>query len=154
MTTTIYNWYTYNRHREKLRELRENSFSSYMTHLFDNYQTTLFIISSNCLFCGKSDKNYGDKDVYELILVWCLTSNRCPHCLGGMWHKEIINGPIISLQEFNIFKTSMLWMMFTTFTKKNTASIPVWCWHEKIKDLNPDSILVPMNRRFMGWYDI
>ena len=69
MTTTIYNWYTYNRHREKLRELRENSFSSYMTHLFDNYQTTLFIISSNCLFCGKSDKNYGDKDVYELILV-------------------------------------------------------------------------------------
>ena len=72
MTTTTYNWYTYNGHMEKLRELRENWCSSYMTHLLDNYQTTLFDISSNCLFCGNSDKNYGDKDVWTdpCVNIW------------------------------------------------------------------------------------
>ena len=78
MTTTMYNWYTYNRHMEKLRELRENWCSSYMTYLFDNDQTTLFDISSNFMFCGNSHKNYGDKDVYELILVWIFDFQSMP----------------------------------------------------------------------------
>ena len=35
--------------------------SNYMTPLCDKYQTAHFEISSNCLFCGNSDKNYGKK---------------------------------------------------------------------------------------------
>ena len=32
--------------------------------------------------------------------------------------KEIMNGPIVTVQELNIFKASMLWMTCTTFTTK------------------------------------
>ena len=76
MTTTVYNWYTYNRHMAKLRALRKNWCSSHS--LFDNYQTTLFDISSNFMFCGNSDKDYGGKDVYELTLVWIFDFQSMP----------------------------------------------------------------------------
>ena len=42
--------------------------SNYMTPLCDNYQTAHFDISSNCLFCGNSEKNYGEKDGRSIIL--------------------------------------------------------------------------------------
>ena len=53
------------------------------------------------------------------------TSSRCLQCLGGS---------VVSIQEWNIFNTSMPRFMFTIFgTKKNRASIHAWCWHEKKK---------------------
>ena len=122
MTTTKLNWYTYNRLREKLMELREQLMLLHVTwHTpFDNYQTTLFDISSNCLVCGNSDKNYSDKDGHELILVWIfdfqsMLSLSSEHVITG-----ITNGPIVSVQELNIFKTCMLWMMFTVFATKKS----------------------------------
>ena len=78
MTTTIYIWYTCNRYRKKLMELKETWCSIYMTHPLDIYQTTVFIISSNCLFYGNSDIDYGDKDVHELILVWIFDFQSMP----------------------------------------------------------------------------
>ena len=42
--------------------------SNYMTPLCDNNQTTHSEISSNCLFCGNSDKNYGEKGGYQFRL--------------------------------------------------------------------------------------
>ena len=89
--------------------------SSYMTHPF----WQLSDISSNWLVCGNSDKNYGDKDGHELILVWIfdfqsMLSLSSEHVITG-----ITNGPIVSVHELNIFKTCMLWMMFTVFATKN-----------------------------------
>ena len=92
--------------------------SSYMTYLFDNYQTTLFDISSNCLVCGNSDNNYGDKDGHELILAWIFHFQSMPSLSSKHVIARITNGPIVSVQELNIFKTCMLWMMFTIFATK------------------------------------
>ena len=118
MTTTKLSWYTYNRLMKKLRELRKNWCSSYMTHPFDNYRTTLFDISSNCLVRGNSDKKYGDKEWHELILVWIFDFQSMPSLSYEYVIKGITNGPVVSVQELNIFKTFMLWMMFTIFATK------------------------------------
>ena len=66
MTITKLSWYTYNRLMEKLRGKTDVPMTR---HNIDNYQTTLFDISTNCLVCGNSDKIYGDKDGHELIFV-------------------------------------------------------------------------------------
>ena len=50
-------------------ELRERLMFQLHDTSFGNYHTNLFDISSNCLVCGNSDKNYGDKDGYEVTLV-------------------------------------------------------------------------------------
>ena len=156
MTTIMYNWYTYNRHRhrEKLRKLWENWYSSYITQCFDNYQTTLFIISSNFLFSGNSDKNYGDKDVCELILVWIFDFQSMPSLSWGHVIKEIMIGLILSVQELNIFQTSMLWMMLTIFMIKLEHQFLFDVDTKRKKDPNMASIMVPANMRFLGWYDI
>ena len=100
MTTTKLNWYTYNRLTEMLRELRENWCSSYMTNLFDNYQTTLFDISSNYLVCGNYGKNYGDTNRHELILVWIFDFQSIPslsyeHVIKGKMNDPYKNWPCL-----------------------------------------------------------
>ena len=108
--------------------------SNYMTPLCDNYQTAHFEISSNCLFCGNSDKNYGEKGGYQLILVRIFNFQSMPSMSWRHVIKGMINGSVVSIQEWNISKTSMPRFMFTIFaTTKNRALIHAWCWHEKKK---------------------
>ena len=100
--------------------------SNYMTPLCDNYQTAHSEISSNCLFCGNSDKNYGGRGGYQLILVRIfnfqpMASMSWRHTIKGM-----TNGSVVSIQECNIFKTSMPRFMFTicATTKKEHQFMP------------------------------
>ena len=75
-----------------------------------------------------------ENDGYELILIRIFNFQLMPsmswkHAIKGMTH-----GPDVSMQELNIFKTSMPRFMFTIFAgTKNRASIHAWCWHEKKK---------------------
>ena len=92
--------------------------SNYITPLCDNYQTAHFEISSNCLFCGNSDKNYGEKGGYQLILVRIFNFQSMPSMSWRHAIKGMTNGSDVSIQEWNIFKTSMPRFMFTIFTTK------------------------------------
>ena len=82
-------------------------------HLF--VTITRQLISSNCLFCGNSDKNYGEQDGYELVLVWIFNFQSMPTMSWRDAIKGMTNGPLVSMQELNIFKTSMPRCMFTIF---------------------------------------
>ena len=94
--------------------------SKYMTPLCDNYQTAHVEISSNCLFCGNSDKNFGEKGGYQLILVRIFNFQSMPSKSWRHAMKGMINGSVVSIQEWNMFKTSMSRFMFTIFaTTKN-----------------------------------
>ena len=95
-----------------------------MTPICDNYQTAYFENSSNCLFCGNSDKNYGEKGGYQLILVRIFNFQSMPSVSWRHAIKGMTNGSVVSIQEWNMFKTSMPRFMFTTFAPtKNRASI-------------------------------
>ena len=101
-----------------------------MTPLCDNYPTAHF----NGLFCGNSDKNYGEKGGCQLILVQIFNFQSMPSMSWRHAIKGMTNGSVASIQELNIFKTSIPRFMFTIFaTTKNRASIHAWCWHEKKK---------------------
>ena len=89
--------------------------SNNMTPLCDNYQTVHFEISSNCLFCGNSDKNYGEKGGYQLILVRIFNFQSMPSMSGRHAIKGMTNGSVVSIQECNILKTSLPRFMFTIF---------------------------------------
>ena len=126
--------------------------SNYMTPLCDNYQTAHFEISSNCLFCGNSDKNYGEKGVYQLILVRISNFQSMPSMSGRHAIKGMTNGSVVSIQEWNIFKTSLPRFMFTIFaTTKNTASFHAWCWHEKKKSESWPQSWYSESRRLIRW---
>ena len=86
MTTTKLSWYTYNWLMEKLGELKEKLMFQLHDTSFDNYHTFFFYISSNCLVCGNSDKNYGDKDGYEETFVWIFDFQSMPSLsYWSMW---------------------------------------------------------------------
>ena len=107
---------------------------NYMTLLCDNYQRAHFEISSICLFCGNSDKNYGEKGGYQLILVRIFNFQSMPSMSWRHAIKGITNGSVVSIQEWNMFRTSMPRFMFTIFaTTKHRASFHAWYWHEKKK---------------------
>ena len=72
----------------KVGELREKLMFQLHDTSFGNYHTNLFDISSNCLVCGNSDKNYGDKDGYEVTLVWIFDFQSRLHCLIGACDKK------------------------------------------------------------------
>ena len=93
--------------------------SNYMTALCDNYQTAHLEISSNCLFCGNSDKNYGEKGEYQLILVTIFNFQSMPSMSWRHAIKGMTNGSVVTIQEWNIFKTSMPRFMFTIFATTN-----------------------------------
>ena len=64
--------------------------------------------------------------------------------------KGTVNGPIVSVQELNIFKTSMLWMMFTIYEKKIEHQFLFDVDMKRKKDLNMASILVHSEKAFCG----
>ena len=96
--------YTYNRLREKVE------FQLHDTSLWQLPDSS-FWISSNSLFCGNSDKKYGEKGGYQLILVRIFKFQSMP----SMSWRHAIKGSVVSIQEWNIFKTSMPRFMFTIF---------------------------------------
>ena len=123
-----------------------------MTPLFDNYQTAHFEISSNCLFCCNSDKNYGERGGYQLILVRIFNFQWMPSMSWRHAIKGMTNGSVVSIQEWNIFKTSMPRFMFTIFAKKKSrASIHAWCWHEKKKSESWPQSWYTESRRLIRW---
>ena len=65
-----------------------------MTPLCDNYQKAHFEISSNCLFCGNSDKNYAEKGGYQLILVQIFNFQSMPSMSWRHAIKGMINGQL------------------------------------------------------------
>ena len=109
--------------------------SIYMTPLCANYQTAHFEIRSNCLFCGNSDKNYGEKGGYQLILVRIFNFQSMPSVSWRHTIKGMTNGSVVSIQEWHIFKTSMPRFMFTIFATTNKYSINsclMLTWKEKV----------------------
>ena len=98
--------------------------SNYMTPLCDNYQTAHFEISSNCLFCGNSDNNYGEKGGYQLYPYKNGICSRLP-CQGLC---------LPYLQK-----------------KKNRASFHAWCWHEKKKSERWLQSWYTKSRRLIRW---
>ena len=106
--------------------------SNYMTPLCDNYQTAHFENSSNCMFCGNSDKNYGEKGGYQLILVRIFNFQSMPSMSWRHAIKGMTNGSVVSIQEWN-------------------SSIHAWCWHEKIKSESWPQSWYTESRRLIRW---
>ena len=135
--------YTYNRLREKVE------FQLHDTSLWQLPDSS-FEISSNCLFCGNSYKNYGKKGGYQLILVRIFNFQSMPSMSRRHAIKGLKNGSVVSIQEWNMFKTSMPRFMFTIFaTTKNRASIHAWCWYEKKKSQSWPQSWYTESRRLM-----
>ena len=123
-----------------------------MTPYCDNYQTAHFEISSNCLFCGNSDKNYAEKGGYQLIIVRIFNFQLMPSMSWRHAIKGMTNGSVVSIQEWNIFTTSMSSFIFTIFaTTKHRASIHAWCWHEKKKSGSWPWSWYTESRRLIRW---
>ena len=126
--------------------------SNYMTPLCDNYQSAYLEISSKYLFCGNSDKNHGEKGGYQLILVRIFNFQSMPSMSWRHAIKGMTNGSVVSIQEWNIFMTSMPRFMFTIFaTTKNRASIHASCWHEKKRSESWPQSWYRESRRLIRW---
>ena len=66
--------------------------------------------------------------------------------------KSDENGSVVSIQEWNISKTSMPRFMFAIFaTTKNRASIHAWCWHETKKSESRPQSWYTEGRRLIRW---
>ena len=152
MTTTKLNWYTYNRLTEKLGSWGKNWCPGYMTHLLAITTQIFLTLVPIVWFVAIQTRTTATRMGMRWPLCEYSTFNQDFTVLLEHVIKGMTNGPIVSLQELNIFKTCMLWMMFTIFTKYR-ASIPVWCWHEKKKDPNLASNLIGSSG-FMKRYGI
>ena len=82
------------------------------------------------------------------------TSNRCLHYLIGTCDKGITNGPIVSIQELNVFKTCMLWMMFTIFATKIEHQFLSDVDMKRKKTQTWHQSWYTASRGFMRWYGI
>ena len=121
--------------------------SNYITPLCDNYQTAHFEISSNCLFCGNSDKNYGEKGGYQLILVRIFNFQSMPSMSWRHAIKGMTNGSDVSIQEWNIFRLPCQDLCLPYLQQKQKQSINsclMLTWKEKVWKLA--SVLVGTQR--------
>ena len=127
--------------------------SNYMTPLCDNYQTAHFEISSNCLFCGNSDKNYGEKAGYQLILVRIFNFQSMP----SMSWRHAIKGMTNMVQLYpyknGIYSRHACQGLCLPYLQqqKNRASIRAWCWHENKKSESWPQSWYTESRRLIRW---